>query len=187
MGKFASLALAVLAASLGGVTGQTYQRLGACPSLGCVLPPDQSDFLPGQYFDLRIEVHAPVNGSEAFNNGKPDENFSVTITKEGGRPKSLANFFDLKEPKLETWSFSWYEDLFAEDARTPSVVNVAAKAYRRLALYEPGNYRVELSYYGNKKTTAEWVVRPLATKKKAKNVILFIGTTLISPIPATLN
>ncbi|KAI3317782.1 alkaline phosphatase H [Xylariaceae sp. AK1471] len=173
MGKFASLV--ALAASLAVVTGQTYQRLGACPSLGCVLPPDQSDFLPGQYFDLRIEVHAPVNGSEAFSSGKPDGNFSVTITKEGGRPKSIAKFFDIKEPKLETWTFSWYEDLFAEDADTPSVVNVAAKAYRRLAIYEPGNYLVELSYYGNKKTTAEWVVRPLATKKKAKNLILFIG------------
>ncbi|KAI0440552.1 alkaline phosphatase [Xylaria telfairii] len=173
MGRIASLA--ALAASLAVVAGQTYQRLGGCPSLGCVLPPDQSDFLPGQYFDLRIEVHAPVNGSEAFNNGKPDENFSVTIAKEGGRKKGIAEFFHIKEPKLEKWDFKWYEDLFAEDAGTPSVVNVAAKAYRRLAIYEPGTYVVELSYYGGQKTRAEWVVRPLATKKKAKNVILFIG------------
>ncbi len=173
MGKVASLA--ALAASFALVAGQTYQRLGACPSLGCVLPPDQSDFLPGQYFDLRVEVHAPVNGSEAYNNGKPDENFSVTITKKGGKTKGIAEFFHIKEPKLEKWDFSWYEDLFAEDAGTPSVVNVAAKAYRRLAIYEPGTYFVELSYYGGKTTRAEWVVRPLATKKKAKNVILFIG------------
>jgi len=178
MGKLAFLA--VLAASLATVSGQTYQRLGGCPTLGCVLPPDQSDFLPGQYFDLRVEIHAPVNGSEAYNNGKPDENFSVTITKEGGRPRSIAKFFDIKEPKLETWKFSWYEDLFAEDAGTPSLVNVTSKAYRRLAIYEPGTYRVELSYYGNKKTTAEWVVRPLATKKRAKNVILFIGMLPVS-------
>ncbi|KAI0396753.1 alkaline phosphatase H [Xylariaceae sp. FL0594] len=177
MGRLSSLA--ALAASLVLVSGQTYQRLGGCPTLGCVLPPDQSDFLPGQYFDLRVEVHAPVNGSEAYNDGVPDSNFSVTITKEGGRdrPKSIAQFFGLKaEPELETWQFSWYEDLFAEDAGTPSLVNVASKAYRRLAIYEPGTYRVELSYYGNtKKTTAEWVVRPLATRKRAKNVVLFIG------------
>ncbi|KAI0532457.1 alkaline phosphatase [Xylaria digitata] len=173
MGKVASLA--ALAASLVLVAGQTYQRLGACQSLGCVLPPDQSDFLPGQFFDLRVEVHAPVNGSEAYNKGKPDENFSVTITKKGGKTKGIAEFFHIKEPKLEKWDFSWYEDLFAADAGTPSVVNVAAKAYRRLAIYEPGTYIVELSYYGGKKTRAEWVVRPLATKKRAKNVILFIG------------
>ncbi|KAI1263600.1 alkaline phosphatase H [Xylariaceae sp. FL1019] len=173
MGRVSSLA--VWTASLAVVAGQHYQRLGACPSLGCILPPDQTDFLPGQYFDLRIEVHAPINGSEAYNDGVPDEGFSVTITKEGGKARSITDFFDIKQPKIENWDFSWYEDLFAEDAGTPSVVNVAAKAYRRLAIYEPGTYIVELSYYDGKKTTAEWIVRPLAIRKKAKNVILFIG------------
>lgn len=174
MGKLSSLALAI--ASLSVATAQTYQRLGSCPDLGCVLPPDQSDFLPGQYFDLRLEVHAPVNGSEAFNDGKPDESFSVTIAKEGGEAKDVAEFFDVSEPELEKWDFKWYEDLFAKDADTPSVVNVASKIYRKLAIYEPGNYVVTLSYYGEQKTVANWVVRPLATQKKAKNVILFIGT-----------
>ncbi|KAI0592718.1 alkaline phosphatase H [Biscogniauxia sp. FL1348] len=175
--------LLTVAALLAAAEAQTYRRLGGCPTLGCVLPPDQSDFLPGQWFsvlvwadfDLRLEVHAPVNGSEAFNDGVPDENFLVTITKEGGEAQSLAEFFSIPEPDVEKWDFKWYEDLFAEDAGTPSVVNVAAKIYRRLAIYEPGNYVIELSYYGDQKTTANWVVRPLATKKKAKNVILFIG------------
>ncbi|OTA91490.1 hypothetical protein M434DRAFT_76138 [Hypoxylon sp. CO27-5] len=173
MGNLGSLV--VVAASLSGVVAQTFQRLGSCPDLGCVLPPDQSDFLPGQYFDLRLEVHAPVNGSEAFNGGVPDENFSVTITKEGSEPKSIAEFFSIPEPELEKWDFKWYEDLFAQDADSPSVVNVASKIYRKLAIYEPGNYVVTLSYYDDQTTTANWVVRPLATQKKAKNVILFIG------------
>ncbi|KAI1103288.1 alkaline phosphatase-like protein [Jackrogersella minutella] len=173
MGKFSSLAVVV--ASLTAAAAQTYQRLGACPDLGCVLPPDQTDFLPGQYFDLRLEIHAPVNGSEAFNNGEPDENFSVTIAKEGDEPESIAEFFDVAEPELEKWDFKWYEDLFAKDAYTPSVVNVASKIYRRIAIHEPGNYVVTLSYYDGQTTTANWVVRPLATRKKAKNVILFIG------------
>lgn len=169
--------LALLATcSLSVVNGQTFQRLGTCPTLGCILPPDQQDFLPGQQFDIRFEVHAPKNGSEAFNNGVPDEKFTVTIAKDNGRAKSLASFFKIQdEPKLEKWTFSWYEDLFAQDAKTPSVVNVASKIYRRVALYEPGTYTVTLSYYGGKKTEAKWVVRPLATKKKAKNVVLFIG------------
>ncbi|KAK6073276.1 alkaline phosphatase [Seiridium cupressi] len=168
-------AVAVLATSFTAVSGQYYQRLGTCPTLGCVLPPDQQDFLPGQYFDLRLEVHAPVNGSEAYNNGVPDEAFSVTITKEGGETKSIADFFTTEEPEIEKWTFKWYEDLFAEDAKTPSIVNVASKIYRRLAIYEPGTYTVTLTYYGGETTTAEWIVRPLATEKKAKNVILFIG------------
>ncbi|RYP77359.1 hypothetical protein DL771_001154 [Monosporascus sp. 5C6A] len=168
-------ALAATAALLSLASAQTFRRLGSCPTLGCVLPPDQSDFLPGQLFDLRLEVHAPVNGSEAFNDGVPDEEFSVTIKKEGGEAKSITEFFDISEPELEKWDFSWYEDLFAQDADTPSVVNVASKIYRKLAIYEPGDYEVTLHYYGDKTTTANWVVRPLATKKKAKNVILFIG------------
>lgn len=176
-------------------SGQTFRRLGACPSLGCVLPPDQSDFLPGQLFDLRLEVHAPVNGSEAFNDGVPDEAFSVSIAKLGAhkedgkggeeaakKKSSIAEFFGVdEEPELERWDFSWYEDLFAEDADTPSVVNVASRIYRGLALYEPGEYEVTLTYYGGETTTARWVVRPLSAKKRAKNVILFIGGYLFFP------
>lgn len=167
--------LAVLAASLSVVSAQTHQRLGTCPDLGCVLPPDQSDFLPGQAFDLRVEVHAPVNGSEAFNDGVPDEAFTVTIAKDAAAAKSLTEFFGLDEPELEKWNFGWYEDLFAEDAGHKSIVNVASKIWRHIALYEPGNYSITLKYYDGKTTTANWVVRPLAMEKKAKNVIFFIG------------
>lgn len=174
--RLGSIAIIWLAASLSTVSGQTFRRLGTCPSLGCVLPPDQQDFLPGQQFDIRFEIHAPKNGSEAFNNGVPDEKFTATIAKDGQKPKSIIDFFKVpKEPALEKWTFSWYEDLFAQDAKTPSVVNVASKIYRRVALYEPGTYTVTLSYYSGKTTTATWFVRPLATKKKAKNVIFFIG------------
>ncbi len=90
IGKVNALAAAAAAAALLSLaSAQTFRRLGACPTLGCVLPPDQSDFLPGQLFDLRLEVHAPVNGTEAFNNGVPDEKFSVSIRKEGGKAKSI--------------------------------------------------------------------------------------------------
>jgi hypothetical protein len=170
-----SAATALLGAYLSVVSAQTFQRLGACPDLGCVFPPDQADFLPGQFFDLRVEVHAPVNGSEAFNNGVPDKDFSVTVTKKGAASQKVTDFFGVEEPELETWKFSWYEDLFAEDAKQKSLVNVASKIYRRIVLKEPGEYEVTLSYYGNKKTVANWVVRPISHKKKAKNIIFFIG------------
>lgn len=76
---------------------------------------------------------------------------------------------------MERWNFTWYEDLFAQDAKTPSVVRVAAKAYRRVALYEPGEYIATMSYYNGSTTVANWIVRPLSEQKRAKNVILFIG------------
>ncbi|WPH01327.1 Hypothetical protein R9X50_00416600 [Acrodontium crateriforme] len=152
---------------------QTFQRLGTCPTLGCIFPPDQQDFLAGQYFDIRLEVHAPVNGSEATN-GKPDEKFTFTIGRAGKTAKSASEFFKINEPKLETWNFTWYEDLFAQDLHKPSVVNVASKAYRRVALYTPGEYVATLHYNGTT-TTATWLVRDIAEVRKAKNVLLFIG------------
>ena len=66
-------------------------------------------------------------------------------------------------------------DYFARDAKTPSRVNVAAKAYRRVALYEPGSYTATLTYNNGSKTTANWLVRDLKTVAKTKNVVLFIG------------
>lgn len=169
------LAVLAIAASLATVSATTYQRLGTCPTLGCVLPPDQSDFLPGQLFDLRVEVHAPVNGSQAAHDGEPDPDFSLTIARDGGQPRDVADFFAVARPELERWQFKWYEDLFAEDSKTPSVVNVASRAYRKLALSEPGKYTVTLQYYRDQKTTAEWIVRPRAETRRAKNVIFFIG------------
>lgn len=168
-------ALALAATGLTAVSAQTYQRLGACPSLGCVLPPDQADFLPGQLFDLRVEVHAPANGSEAFNDGKPDEDFSVTIAKKGGEPKDVGSFFGVEEPELERWEFGWYEDLFAEDKDEETVVNVASRIYRAVKLDEPGEYEVKLSYYDGETTVANWNVRPIPSEKRAKNIIFFIG------------
>ncbi|RMZ72108.1 alkaline phosphatase [Pyrenophora seminiperda CCB06] len=166
----------IVAAALlvGSVSAQTFRRLGACPTLGCVFPPDQADFLAGQYFDIRLEVHQPKNGSEFI--GLPlDEKFTFTVGKKGEEAQSVTEYFKLEEPKLEKWNFTWYEDLFARDAKKPSLVNVAAKAYRRVALYEPGEYTATLNYNNGSKTEATWFVRDLAEERKAKNIILFIG------------
>jgi hypothetical protein len=172
---------------------QTFRRLGTCPKLGCIFPPDQADFLAGQTFDIRLEVHAPVNGSEAHNNGVPDDKFKFTIHYEGDwvGPRTAPVFFKTKEAPLERWNFTWFEDLFARDAKvpsffssalrnliavkTPSVVNVAAKAYRQVALYKPGHYTAKLTYYNGQTTVAHWTVRPYSKRRRAKNVILFIG------------
>ncbi|KAK0286323.1 hypothetical protein LTR91_012462 [Friedmanniomyces endolithicus] len=171
-----SFRIAAAAAAVGlasSAVAQTFQRLGGCPTLGCVFPPDQQDFLAGQFFDIRVEVHAPVNGSEATN-GVPDKKFALTIGKVGGAAQPAAKFFGVTEPKLESWNFTWYEDLFAKDANKPDLVNVASKAYRRVALYEPGEYEAVLSYNGTN-TTAYWLVRDIAEVRKTKNVLLFIG------------
>ncbi|KAI9794989.1 MAG: hypothetical protein M1816_000009 [Peltula sp. TS41687] len=176
MAKLAFVAaVSAILFSLG--VAQTFQRLGGCPKLGCIFPPDQVDFLAGTYFDIRLEVHAPVNGSEANPGvrGVPDPNFTFTIAKKGAPPQNASTFFKVPEPQLERWNFTWFEDLFARDAKTSSLVQVAAKAYRKVALYEPGEYVVTLSYYNGTRTEATWLVRDLAQARRAKNIILFIG------------
>jgi len=89
------------------VFAQTFHRLGACPTLGCVFPPDQTDFLAGQLFDIRLEVHAPVNGSEAANDGVPDEKFTFCIQTSKGSCTDVTKFFSVEDPPLEKWSFSY--------------------------------------------------------------------------------
>lgn len=77
---------------------------------------NRADFLAGQYFDIRLEIHAPVNGSEA-NGGVPDPNFSFKIEKVVGSNKSSGQgqnataYFGVKEPALETWNFTWFEGM----------------------------------------------------------------------------
>lgn len=153
--------------------------------------PYRVDFLAGSYFDIRLEVHAPVNGSEQNpgQRGVPDPNFTFTIAKKGASPKNASTFFGVPEPQLERWNFTWFEDLFARDAKTPSLVQVAAKAYRKVALYEPGEYVATLTYYNGAQTQATWLVRELAQKRKTKNVVLFIGdgmTTSMVCLPHVL-
>jgi alkaline phosphatase len=61
-------------------------------------------------------------------------------------------------------------------------VNVASKAFRQVALYQPGHYVATLTYFNGRKTIANWTVREFSKKRIAKNVILFIGdgmTTLM--------
>jgi hypothetical protein len=66
-------------------------------------------------------------------------------------------------------------DLFARDAKTPSLVNVTSKAYRKVYLTKPGTYTATLTYNNGSKTVATWTVRNLHRERKAKNIILFIG------------
>ncbi len=86
-----------------------------------------------------------------------------------------ASFFNLTELKLQQWNFTWYEDLFAQAAGTPSQVKVVAKAYRKVALHEPGQYMATLTYHNGTKTVANWTVRDIPSTRRAKNVVKFTG------------
>lgn len=80
----------------------------------------RTDFLAGQFFDIRLEVHAPVNGSEA-NGGIPDSNFTLTVSKDGDT-RNAAAFFGMSEPSVERWNFTWYEGIQPTKRRTTKVI-----------------------------------------------------------------
>ncbi|KAH8832624.1 alkaline phosphatase [Flagelloscypha sp. PMI_526] len=136
-------------------SAQTFQRLGTCPTLGCVFPPDQTDFLPGQYFDIRLEVHAPTSGPEAYGNGTADENFSFCIQKGNGGCTDAAKFFKTNAPALEKWSFTFVFTFASSRSYSHSTM-------LQLDFAISGDYTAKLSYYGSR-------------GRKAKNAIFFIG------------
>ncbi|SGZ22116.1 BQ5605_C022g09432 [Microbotryum silenes-dioicae] len=172
----ASSLLVSLVALAGSVDAQTFRRTAACPELGCLFPPTHTDFLVSQKFDIRQEIQAPVNGTQAFNNGVVSPDFTLTITPPGGSATPLIKYFKLDQPKDEVYNFTWYEDLFYQKNNSASLVNVIAKSYRYVSLDHPGDYVVSFKYHNNTmETEAIWTVRKPVNIKKAKNVVLFIG------------
>ncbi|KAG0216766.1 hypothetical protein BGX33_012185 [Mortierella sp. NVP41] len=177
-----SLATAISAVAALDPAGQ-FKRLGACPTLGCVFPPDNAEFLAGSHFDVRVEVHAE-------DDAKPNTKYSLTIEKLKGSHKTNTNggkkavdfskWSKVKPSAQESWDFAYTKDAAAywkvqdgdNSAFTP--VHVASTAWRRVQIKEPGTYKVVLKYNNGKKTEAIWTVNPVK-KRKAKNVILFIG------------
>ena len=136
-----------------------------------------------------------MNGSEAYNNGVPGQDFSLKIGGEGAEPIDVTEFFGIADPECESnvirleymaqlttvdrYNFTYYEDLFAQENGTPVLVNVLSKSYRNLQLHNPGKYDLVFTYNDGQTTTATWEVLA-TTERKAKNVILFIGDGMAS-------
>ena len=80
-----------------------------------------------------------------------------------------ASSFLQRSGAVTNYTFSWFEDLYARDAKTPTVVNVSATTWRNVALYQPGRYTARLYYNGGSVTEMHWTVQPTASRK-AKNL-----------------
>ncbi|KAF9430632.1 hypothetical protein BGZ94_005440 [Podila epigama] len=194
MVKAFSFALVTIATAIAAVSaaridpaGQ-FKRLGACPDLGCVFPPDSAEFVAGSFFDVRVEIHAE-------NDAKPNKDYKLTIqkisnsvhdhrsnTSGGKKPKAIdfTKFSKVKPQAQESWDFTYFKDAAAYwkaedgDKNQSTPVHVASTAWRQVAIKEPGTYKVTLKYNNGKTSEVTWVVNPVQ-KRKAKNVILFIG------------
>ena len=147
-------------------------------------PSLSAEFLAGSRFDVRVEVHAE-------DDAKPNINYSLTIeklkgsqkeNKHGNKPKAVdfSKWSKVKPTAQEAWDFTYTKDAAAYwkfqdgDKTARTNVHVASTAWRKVQINEPGTYKVVLKYNNGKKTEAIWTVNP-THKRKAKNVILFIG------------
>ncbi|KAI7861772.1 alkaline-phosphatase-like protein [Spinellus fusiger] len=154
-----------------------FPRLGACPDPhACILPPDVSQFLPGAYFDLRVEMHA-YNTNTSLPTPPAYQYFNTTVKKDNGPWREIQHFFDVPTPPTEHWEFDWKHsiDVFVH-AHPPIHVAVSSRAWRRLQFKQPGTYQVRVTYGSEQSYTVQYnVIEPRHPKKKAKNVILFIS------------
>jgi hypothetical protein len=124
---------------------------------------DQTEFIAGQVFDIRIESHAPTNGTQAYKDGVVADDFALYLRGKGASElKEISQFYSIEQPAVEAYNFTvrplflstrptattractdafhhrrqYYEDLFAEKAETPTLVNVKARQYQHLTLYK---------------------------------------------------
>ncbi|KAG0021085.1 hypothetical protein BGZ81_009100 [Podila clonocystis] len=192
-----SLAVAAVAAGLD-KPGQ-FHRLGACPDMGCIFPPDRAHFIAGAKFDVRVEVHAEGSNSPdpkytlqiqklnqahtSTTNGDNDENnpHQRRFTRADSSPQDFSTFLHTEPTPQETWNFTYFKDAAAYwkardgDTTTATPVNVVSTAWRQVHLLDPGTYQVTLQYDSGKKADVLWTVDAAPTTRTAKNVILFIG------------
>ncbi len=120
-----------------------------------ILPVDRAQFLPGAYFDFRVEV-----SGESL----PD-NFSVSVNG-----VEASGFFGA-EPTEETWEHG--------DVEVAPLTPVASVIWRDLSAPEPGEYTIEATA-GDVTESVNWTVREPA-EAQARNVILLIADGMSVP------
>lgn len=98
----------------------------------------------------------------------------------------VTQFFGLKDPQVESYNFTYFEDLFAQQAKAPTPVNVLAKSYRNVQLHNAGKYKLLFTYNNGMTTEANWEVLPVSDCKKAKNLIFFVSVALFLQLSPSL-
>lgn len=124
----------------------------------------RSTFLPGSYFDLRVELHA-YDKDTSKPTPKPYDQFKTTIRKDKGKWVDVNKFFKIKsQPVIENWKFNWTDSIekhyasVLQNGQKPIQVAVAARAWRKLRLTEPGLYEIKVQYGSKKSYTVQYQV-----------------------------
>lgn len=141
-------------------------RYRAAPrdSLLSLVPVDGAEFIPGQYFDISIELHSV---------GKRDQFPSLKDLKATINGMPLETFFPKQYSPVDTWNFDHFVDMEARINKNVTPVAVSRLALRSVQIPKAGSYKVELSI-GKEKVVADWTVREVQPAS-LKNLVLFIG------------
>lgn len=106
-----------------------------------------STFLPGAYFDLRVELHAYDKDNSTV--PEPYTSFKTLVRKDGkGKWQNADDFFGFEQtPALENWNFTWANTIEATLKEESGVdVAVTSRIWRKIKFDEPGTYDVAVQY-----------------------------------------
>lgn len=170
----------LLASLLAAATALQFpERHYGCPAGKnvCIYPIDNSQLQCETFFDFQVALHVPSNLSLTNFRQLLDIKFSLP-KGEVLTPESLFG----KQPELRTWLLEAFEDSADE---TPVGFTSYAVNYRNVRIPNEkgkGPVNVTVSALGTT-TVVNWFVRE-PTKRRAKNVILFVGDGMALPMMA---
>eukprot|EP00842_Homolaphlyctis_polyrhiza_P003830 jgi/Hompol1/4448/HPOL_000210-RA len=139
---------------------QSQQVLGAINQ-----PVDGASFIPGQYFDIGIELHNVGQNSVTY----PD----LSTLKATINGQDLATFLGSQYTPLENWNTSYFADAPSRDANNATPFSVSRQTLRSIQINAPGTYDVVVTA-GTERVQATWTVREISGRT-VKNLVLFIG------------
>ena len=119
----------------------------------------RSQFLPGTYFDLRVELHNyDKDGNTTAPPPKPISNFKTLVRRDKGPWKQASDYFDLTPP-VEHWDFAWKNSIEATYGEAnPLNVTVASRIWRKIKFDKPGTYEVKVEYGAKQSYTVRYNV-----------------------------
>eukprot|EP00842_Homolaphlyctis_polyrhiza_P002015 jgi/Hompol1/2814/HPOL_006209-RA len=169
-----SLAAAASAASVSQPAIGQYTRYRAAPrnSNIAVVPVDGAEFIPGQYFDIGIELHS-VGAAAAVANATYPAIPDISGLKATINGQDLATFFKSQYTAPENWTQYYLADAPSRDAGIIVPFSAARQALRSIQITTPGTYNVVVSS-GDQTAQATWTVREVSART-VKNLVLFIG------------
>lgn len=173
--------------------GYYYDFPGCVPSLEtaasyCILPTTNANFLVGQRFEARVEVHTPYASGAAQAPYATAPTVALTVYPNGdltaagipigSGPFSVSGSAVSSVNGANTFTFTSGFNETAGGHALPHSVTKYSYGYLWKGLAAPnfpGVHTVVLSVNGVNKASVTWRINAAPTRRLAKNVILFVG------------